>query len=803
MPSLSQLAPAEIQSDLEVLLAYRRGFGDALAAGGGDLLGGLTAPAGTTPIIPATGPDGTFPGASVAAAPPPSEVPFAGGPGVLGMGEPRMHSSQAQAQAMGPDYARSMYELEQRELREREHARNREHPQAFNDHLAAHQYSSSGIPGHGAKLPSNGRDREGNRERSKKYAGSAGPPPMGHGGYGGSGMPSQHQQQHQRDVHPHGGYPHSQQQQHSHRQGMDQYGSSPGLGLQNMQRLPDNGDHLRERDGMVGIQHMPLPPAPSTIPTGPSGNSKQHHHHNHHPPGGSSVGPVGTSGHAQGNQHPSLNWEGSRRERERERDREREREVDIQRERSHSSAGRAVGYAQGPPPPPPGSSSTTGRSHSHSVSSHTHPHAHYHSAHGHSRSSVQGSGTTHAHAHSVMHTHPHSHSHTGPTSHLHVIHNHGPGPTTSGTASGGNGGTSSSARRYEDPSASANSGHRSRASYPSGPSVDRDKELRERERLAGAPPSMNVMHPSLSHGGTSGQERERHSGYSVPQSSREPWNDRERERERPKERDERRERERERDRGHPMSMSSLSGHSSQQQPQQPQQQQQQQRGGRPDSHAPPQGSYPQASSSIPNPRYSYNGSAAYSPPSSQPSQSRRNSPPPLLPPVPNTSRYNTTHRRPSPAPADSLTYNSSSQAPTEMATAHSPTSSLNPPGFNPWSAPLRASGRAAPPQKITPPAGYTSSSASGGPLNTTAGPTLSPILPSAVSPAPRPSVSPAPRPTSSTSLHAILQRENAPVPQPAKRSGSGEGAGPMELDPPTQHMGFRHPSLAPLNHEGK
>jgi hypothetical protein len=163
-----------------------------------------------------------------------------------------------------------------------------------------------------------------------------------------------------------------------------------------------------------------------------------------------------------------------------------------------------------------------------------------------------------------------------------------------------------------------------------------------------------------------------------------------------------------------------------------------------------------------------------------------------------------------------LSYSSSSQVQAEII--HSPTSSLNPPGFNPWSAPPRSSGRpyrpSPPPQKIAPPTGTSfNSSAGGGPLNPLPGPTLSPILPSAVSPAPRPSISPAPRPPSSSSLHAILQpspRESAITPQPVRRNGSGSGeggsgVGPMELDPPMQQQqtGFRHPSLAPLNPDGK
>lgn len=773
MPALSQLAPAEIQNDLEVLLAYRRGFGEVggmltgIASGPGADLQGVNGP---NPLL-----DGGLGTITVSSAVVPTpEAPF-----ITPMGE-IVHPQVA------PEYARNLYELEQRGS---QRSRDRKPPQAFNDHLAAHQYSNVAMPG--AKGSSNGRDRE--QDRSKKYGSSAVPVTLNHGYPNNAMPPQQQQQQQQRDTQMHGGYPHS---QHSHRQGqtMDPY-ASPGLGLQNMQRLPDSGDprdqgRERDRDGMTGIQHMPLPPAPSTVGSG--GNSKHHHHH-HHP---TSAG--GAPGHVQGSQHPSLGWEGSRRERE--------KEADAQRERSHSGAGRMgpgpSGYTQ-PPPPPPGSSSGTGRQHSHSVSSHPHQHTHYHPSHAHSRSSAQGSAA-HAHSHSVLHTHSHSHTHPAPTSHLHVIHNHAPVPS----ANAGSGGNGSSGRRYEDPNAASNNSHRSRTSYPSGPSVDREKELRERERLAGAQPSMNVMHPSLSHG-NGGQERERHAGYAVPHVGREPWADRERDR--PKERDERRERdrERERERVHPMSMSSLSSHPSQQQ----------QRSSRPESHA--QGNYSQTQPSMTGSRYPYNGPQPYSPPSTQASQSRRSSPPPLLPPVPNTSRYSgTTHRRSSPGPPDPLNYNSSSQVQGETSAAHSPTSSLNPPGFNPWSAPPRSSGRAyrqpsPPPQKITPPmssshntggGGYTSSS-SGGPLNPIPGPTLSPILPSAVSPAPRPSISPAPRPTSSASLHAILQppsRENALTPQPVKRSGSGEG--PMEVDPPIQqqqHTGFRHPSLAPLSHEGK
>ena len=821
MPTLSQLSQGEIKEDLEVLLGYRREVGAVLNAGAVPGMPEAGMPAGLGGVYGAPGMDPSAMGpisvsnTSVAAA-----APEGFNPGGIGMG-----ADPTQAGSLS-DYPRNVYS----NFDQREHGRSRE-GQAFNDHLAAHQHMGTGMPSSGgSKALSNGREKERERDRpsSKKYSTAPGVG-TGHGGYVGptSAQQQQQQQPRDRDIHSHSGY-----LSHSHRQPIDSYGS-PGLGLQNMQRPPDTNGPRERENGMVGIQHMPLPPVPSTAPVGSSSGGSKHLHH-HHP-----VPPA--SGHPQPNQHPSLMWDGSRRDRE--------REGDLARERSHSGANRnpgmtsSAGYGANP-----GSSagnggsaggmgSGSGRPHSHSMS-HQHQSTHYHLTHTHGRSSAQGS-TNHGHSHSTLHTHTHAHPHSsGSTSHVHVIHNHGPGPTGNGGNGGGGGvaggASSSSSRRanaYEEPSSASGGGaHRSRTSYPSASTVDREKELRERERLAGAIPSMNVMHPSLSHGST-GQERDRdrdrdrHAGYAIPHSSRDSWSDRERDR--AKERDERRDRDR---MGHSQAgMSTAPGFSTLPQPSQPQQGgSSSNRGSRSGSismHPSQGGGYPQSQSSLPGSRYNYGSSSAYSPPATQATQQRRNTPPPLLPPVPNTSRYTTssnTHRRASPGPSDPLSYASSSQAQAEMAAIHSPTSSLNPPGFNPWSAPPRSSGRpyqpSPPPQKIPPPtiiSGTTfNSSASGGPLNPLPGPTLSPILPSAstTSPAPLPSISPAPRPSSSASLHAILQpssRDAVLSPQPPRRSGSsgdggGSGAAPMEVDSVVQpQTSFGHPSLAPSNHEGK
>ncbi|PVG03743.1 hypothetical protein CPB86DRAFT_821838 [Serendipita vermifera] len=742
MPTLSQLNKMEIDNDLEILLGYRRGYGDVAMTPVNGLPPNTTATTGNATMGAATAPlmNGVQPGMSS-----PS-----------GMGVPPVQ-----------DYPRHTYDHDQREML------------PYNDHHAHQPVMSQQQVNSKNTVPGRERERDSGRERSstvKKYPSSTslGTHPNG-------------QQPVSNQSHPYS-YPST----HSSRLGANEMGGySPPS--QNVQRLADPA-------GAIGLQNMPLPPAPSTIPAGK-------HHLNTSLTSGLSMG----SGSASHGQHPSLAWDSGKRERD--------RDDNSGRERSHSGAGRAsvsgatgVPYSSSTPPLVPGGS---GRPHSHSVS---HPHPHYHPTHAHSRSHTHvthpSGGHSHSHTHGVHHhSHPHSHTHSG-NAHLHVIHNHGPGPQTNNAPlpqpSGSSSRPGSSAKHMNDydkmgrtdgssawkdrPYDDDPRGHRSQSSYstPMNP-MDREKDYRDRERSSGGIPSMNSIHPSLS------QSQDRHSAYVISHPSshgtggRDQWSERDREKERDRQR-EREERDRyggrDRDRYSSSSMAMPGPPAHRDQPGDME--------GVRDvrtsiaSQGQPYGSkYPYSSSamgSVPN----------YSPPGMQAPLSRRNTPPPppLLPPVPNTSsRYgsNPASRRSPPIDPDIIPGGSSNLPP---ESAHSPTSSLNPSGYNnPWSAGPRSTTRSHRPtsptiipgtsSKINPPMSQPTSN-------------LSPILarPNS-SMAPRPPISPAPRPTSAHSIHAILQptseitkspqshshsQPSTPFPNIQRETSRGDGT-QMDVDP--------------------
>jgi hypothetical protein len=711
MPTLSQLNKMEIDNDLELLNGYRRGYGDVAMTPINGIAPNSVANAGNSNSMSTAPPlmNGVQPGISS-----PS-----------GMGGPPVQ-----------DYSRNPYEPDPREMV----PYNEHHPHQSMMNQTSSKSATSGRE----------RDRDAGRDRSstiKKYPSSAslGTHPNG-------------QQPVSNQSHPYS-YPST----HGPRLGgaSELGGYSPPP--QSAQRLPDPA-------GAIGLQNMPLPPAPSTIPA--SGK----HHLNTTLTGSLSM----SSGSGSHGQHPSLAWESGKRERE--------REDNGGRERSHSGAGRTaasnaagVPYASSTPPLMTGGS---GRSHSHSVS---HTHTHYHPTHTHSRSHTHvthpAGGHSHSHAH-VPHHHSHAHPHPhSSSSHLHVIHNHGPAssanpsgslpqPSSSSSRPGSSAkhmgeydkmGRPDSSNTWKDrPYEDDPRAHRSQSSY-SAPMNTMDRE-RDRDRASGGMTGMNVLHPSLSQG------QERHPAYVISHPSqmsdgRDQWNERDRERDRDRHRG-REERDRyggkERDRySSGMSMPPLrdqpgdmegvrdvrpSGSSGNAQ------------------QGPSMSSY---GSKYPYPSSAMGSIPSYSPPGMQAPLSRRNTPPPppLLPPVPNTSsRYgsNPASRRSPPVDPDIIPVGGgSSNMPSEV-TAHSPTSSLNPSGYNnPWSAGPRSTARQHRPSSPTILPGPTSSkinpplqSMNGLPQPTS---TLSPILarPNS-SMAPRPPISPAPRPTSAHSIHAIL-----------------------------------------------
>lgn len=580
---------------------------------------------------------------------------------------------------------------------------------------------------------------------------------------------------------------------------------SPGLGLQNMQRPPEN------LSSGISAGMPVLPPAPSTLPSSSAGNKHHHHHHHHHHPAPASSTVGGTTSHHS--QHPSLSIEPVRRE----------RDSSLSREKTYSSAANAVGMgvvapnssyvpqtsagaavavAAGHMPP-------TGRVHSHSIS-----HYHHQSSHGHAHS--QSVGHTHSsrqraegHSHSHTHTmqvHHHSHSHThgssapggapaSGSSHAHVIHNHGhstmaPPPQTppaqyrEGISTGG-------AYRGESKS-------RGSTTTSSKRNRQEDANWKRSGYEEDAQPSAG-LHPSLSQSGyPSGQTT------SASARRRDSWSDRE---ETERMRDRERARDREKDKlysqsqpGGMMSISSLSGSAA-------------------------AGQYPTTTRDSHASRYAYGSGPGYSPPN----HPRRSSPPPTLPAAPSTmGRYAhpVTGTRQSPA-------NEGVDVPGSHAEAasHSPTSSLNPPGFNPWSAGPRSTTSTVAPRpysatsspavtaasstlggsKITPPLPSASTATS-----TSASTILprmvstSPVLPRPPTAPPRPSISPAPRPPSSSSIHAILQpprREkgsNITSPQPLAPlvgvTPKGEKGESMDIDqPPSAPLPF---TLPPLSNDG-
>lgn len=510
--------------------------------------------------------------------------------------------------------------------------------------------------------------------------------------------------------------------------------------------IPVTRERERERDPM--IQALPqLPPAPSTVPSSAGGRG-----HHHLPPS------------SAGASHPSLVWE--RRDdgpatgaRERSASMTsgvaRERETDrYLRDVSTASGGQRHQDTRGP---------TDGHTRSHGHHHHSH-HSHPHSTGviASSRDTNAGSGRAHSHSHNttghhhypLAHTHTHGHAHTHHThhghshslashshphgQHLHVIHDHGPtqlhhpAPGTSAV---------------DRPPSSGNGNV-----YPVGAerrNVDRerDRAALERERERERERDRNIaMHPSLSRDSA----LDRHAYSSQPPLPAPPNR----------------------------TGSALSGP-------------------RRDSWEEGRERSRDASS------YSrYYGTAGVPPTSGGTQYSptlpgKRSSPPPVLPPVPNTasstSRFglNIPARSspvlPPPSAGDVQEVDKSAIA----VDRSSPTSSLNAPGFNPWSAAPapRPAPRYKPPSpapqingsKVTPPL----------PSSGTSGPTLSPILsrpPQAPSPVPgRPSVSPAPRPRSSSSIHAILAQP-ATQPPPSASFGMGsksptrDGGEAMEVD---------------------
>ncbi|KAG8851184.1 hypothetical protein FRB91_008330 [Serendipita sp. 411] len=553
---------------------------------------------------------------------------------------------------------------------------------------------------------------------------------------------------------------------------------SPGLGFQVLHRAPEMSSTS------LPIQNMPLPPAPSTLPQSNANKSIQ---------GGPGVA-TGHSGSTTHSQHSSFSWEPGRKERER------EHEGHGGRDRHNVTSWKnSVAPNSSYVPASAGSTSSHGgRSHSHSVSHHFHP------AHSHNQSQHMSSRP---HTHTVqVHHHSQPHPHHPTSSHLHVIHNHAPmAPPTELSKSnapyrhetsirpgyqaekGNRTETTTSAWKgsgYEE-----GDSNRPRSSYSNGPDKDNDRDFHRN-----MPPSSASLLPPLTHP----HERSattstfHHPSHNV--FSRDSWSEREHE-----DRERYQGREKELQRGHPSSATTYATVPSSD------------RYSTSTQQSTNQAIHPNLS------RYQHQGpsrtgsSIGYSPPLSASSISRRASPPPLLPPVPNTShRYTSTAAgsRHSPTaassePSDILPSTVPFHTQPGTPDLHSSSNPLNLSGFNPWSAPPRATARPSTAGSPTLLPGQTQSTkATSSMISSTAANSLSPhrtstspVLPRpqpSISPAPRPSLSPAPRPPSSSSIHSILQpplRETAQSSHgsssntfpPSKRLSNDSAS--MEVDP--------------------